>query len=281
MKIKVDGENIDFIVSYIEKYINPSIRCALSSRLSEQLAWFSDYDELDSETVKKMMTAYRVSKKRKSDKEAGNELVTISITKESHKILKDMAALFNCNLVDVVQLSRLQCNADLAGEVRGLVSSCEGFQKSNEDLRFELQFYKEKYEAEMLQSSKYLEMMVRDSKKSDLLRSMPDQQDLDIIDLKKENESLKRNNQFLTKIISDLQTVDIFQSDCKPQQCQALTVTGQQCKRTNDLLLSDGVLLCNVHLNQQKKGVLKVSGSISTQEVIDLVGFVHDSARSH
>lgn len=111
--MKVTTDTLAFVISYIEKHINKSIRVAVGRTEEEQLAFFADYNELDDAAYKRMMTSYRVTKKRALDKESGNDLVTITVTKKSHELLKQLSALHHVTLAQAAEYFESQADLNV------------------------------------------------------------------------------------------------------------------------------------------------------------------------
>lgn len=291
MKVTID--NLAFVISYIEKHINKSIRAAVGDTEEQQLAFFADY-QLDDDAYKRMMTSYRVTKKRALDKESGNDLVTITVTKKSHELLKQLSALHRVTLAQAAEF--FDSSIDLQRENKILVQENNDLkqsfvyqetrhtvEKSNlnsqtwcfsqDDLQEQAKLV-EKLTTENLRLQAELQLAKRQPTQP-TQPTEPTKSGLEVWNLKtkvaelsKQLEYLKHENHSSKEFIHTLMDEnDNYREKInglefqlalieESKQCQALTASGQQCKRTNDLILCDGVLLCNNHKSMFDKGTV-------------------------
>lgn len=291
--MKVTTDTLEFVISYIDKHIDKSIRVPLGDTVEQQLAFFADY-QLDDAAYKRMMTSYRVTKKRALDKESGNDLVTITVTKKSHELLKQLSALHHVTLAQAAEF--FDSSIDLQRENKIL-------SQENNDLKQSLVYQETRHTVEksnldsqtwcfsqedLQEQAKLVEKLITENSrlqaelqlaKRQLTQPIQPTQPTSksglevwnlktkVAELSKELDSLKSQAHSSTELIHTLMEENDtykekingleFQLSLSPAaQCQALTASGEQCKRTNDLIACDGVLLCNNHKRMYEKGTV-------------------------
>lgn len=164
--IVLDNDQESFVRAYLEKQTGEQTPKGLKA--------FSGYLEaLDKAFYKRMMTAYRVDKKRRLDKEAGNASVNVVLSKNAHARLKAMADSHGVTLSNFVEH---QMND-------GLIVGDQDLQTENDNLKEQvklLDFYKSELE------------QLRADYKNEL-----EQLQSELAKVKKLNTSLKRENKKL------------------------------------------------------------------------------------
>lgn len=131
----LDYDQLTFAKGYIVK--NLLVGSSIAEWTNKDFDNYID-NEMDKADYKRMMTAYRVAKKRKADKENGSDLVAITVTQESHAILKALANARGVTLSQVVERTGLKTDLMLTRDLERLSEENNYNKKQVEQLKFEL-----------------------------------------------------------------------------------------------------------------------------------------------